>query len=1287
MWKSLRILIRSLAVAAGVGVILAALAIGAFRVVAARLPGYKADLQAWVSTEFGFVVEYEGIDLRMTLSGPELSFVAVALAADGSSDPFVRAQSVDVTFDPFALVLDRAVRPVRLALAGIQITVQRTEDGTVRVAGARGEEYSDSGFGYTIPRDIQLVIQNSAVTYVDDVLGIAWPFANVSVTVDQDDLAVSVSVSAEPPAELASHIEASATGTVANRRELSNDWRAFIALQDADLGAAAQLVPALAAQAGTGDVAVWLQTADGELTSVLADLRVQDLRMPAAEGSAAYDRIALTSEWSRTPGGWSLALNDVSVMRGQREWPRDGDTIVDWANGIGITRIESPFLQLDDLAPFMRALPESAFRAQWLALRPRGALRAFDLRRSADDDADYEITARFDDLAVDDVAGFTAIAGLSGEMRADARGGSLRLSSATTSLENPSLIDLGLTFDNVSGLVVWREGRDGLRIVTDDLAFEFLGAPISTNMELSIPHDGTSPEIELETSVGTVPIEVVKPYVVGAKMPEDVARWLDRSLGGGRLEHAEVSFFGPVESFPFDGGEGQFRVLADIRNGTLDYLEDWPIAQDFEGELEFFNAGFEARGHARVLGNVGDDVSVRIADMRSPVLEIDANTTGPLADLLAFLLSAPTIARHLGPEYERLEAAAGTANLRLDLSVPLPVTEQYDLEADLEVVDGQLAYGGFAPPARDINGVLRLRDGIVTGEDIHASFLDGVALARVEPPPREGYRGRIVVDGEVAVDAVLTAFNLPYRSQVAGQTRWTGSLLLPEGSGNDAAPVQPAVIDVDANLSGLALRFPQPFAKAPAEATNLHITFAFERAGNLHVSGNLGATRHLRAEYAAVEGGFAFERGRLSFGADTSGDLPVDGLEIVGDLPALDLDAWLKLAAESKAAAATSGGMRDRLARIDLTSADLRAYGQSLGRTAVDMSRVDDSYRIAIDSEPVAGTLDIPGSIGASASARGRIVARLQRLFLQVGDDASLGSSDPRTVPGVDIEIEDFRFGSRRLGKVVADVQPDPLGLRLASFTSETPSFRAEGSGAWLVDGSTSQSRIAFSLGSSDVAAALTSLGLDPVIAGSSAQMTASLHWPGAPSADWMSHIGGDIAIHVEDGSMLDIEPGAGRIVGLMSIVTLPRRLALDFRDVFNKGLVFDEIGADFTIIDGNAYTDNLKLSGPAAEIGVVGRTGLRDRDFHQQAVVTAEPGNMLPTVGGLIGGPGVGAALLIFTRIFKQTLKGIGRASYCITGSWDAPEVSRLEDEQLDGEQICAELPAEWTKNAEQTK
>jgi uncharacterized protein YhdP len=90
----------------------------------------------------------------------------------------------------------------------------------------------------------------------------------------------------------------------------------------------------------------------------------------------------------------------------------------------------------------------------------------------------------------------------------------------------------------------------------------------------------------------------------------------------------------------------------------------------------------------------------------------------------------------------------------------------------------------------------------------------------------------------------------------------------------------------------------------------------------------------------------------------------------------------------------------------------------------------------------------------------------------------------------------------------------------------------------------------------------------------------------------------------------------------------------------------------------------------------VIGRTGLRDRDYQQQAVVTAEPGNVLPTVGALVAGPTVGAAWWLFMRIFRKPLQGIGRASYCVTGTWDDPQVERLTGDGVDEVERCAALP-----------
>jgi uncharacterized protein YhdP len=127
---------------------------------------------------------------------------------------------------------------------------------------------------------------------------------------------------------------------------------------------------------------------------------------------------------------------------------------------------------------------------------------------------------------------------------------------------------------------------------------------------------------------------------------------------------------------------------------------------------------------------------------------------------------------------------------------------------------------------------------------------------------------------------------------------------------------------------------------------------------------------------------------------------------------------------------------------------------------------------------------------------------------------------------------------------------------------------------------------------------------------------------------------------------------------GLMSVVALPRRLSLDFRDVLDKGFLFDEITGTFHVTDGDAFTCDLSLKGPAADIGIVGRAGLVHQDYDQAALVSANVGNTLPVVGAVVAGPQVAAALLIFSQIFKKPLQEMGQVYYAIKGSWDHPDV-----------------------------
>jgi uncharacterized protein (TIGR02099 family) len=1277
------------------GVLLAFAATIGFRMLLERLPSYQTELQAWVSRELGVQLEFARLEPTWGLRGPELTFRDARVASSDGAEPFLTARMARVGFNPFrvisSLVARRTPAVERLTFEGTELTLVKTDEGTYRLRGAPSAAARTLDFRLDVPPDMDVLVSDSRVLYLDPARSIAWTFDDVEGSMRRAEGALRLEASARPPRDLAERATLTAQGFLADSEAtdaaaapgadaFTGDWRVSIDVGNVDLAVAAGLLPdsAIVPEAGHGDVAVWVEWRKRELAGGTVALALRDVTVPTVLGTSgsSYDAISFKGDWQRDADEWNVSLRDVEVTRAGRAWPASAKTEIavrrDASGGLTRLAVRSDFLRLEDLTPFLAPLPPSRALESWLALAPAGDVRdlSLELERGAQR-LEYTLAARFAGLGFESIRDLPGIDSLAGEVRADSRSGRVELHTGRATLDWPALFREPLALQAATGLVVWRQGQDAVRVVSDDLVLETADAVLRSNLELTLPLDGGSPLLDLATSTSNVAIAAVPRYLPAHKIPPPVVDWLDGALQGGLIRNATVTFYGPVKAFPFDAGEGELRAVVDVEDVRLAYARDWPWAEDLDGQVEFVNASFAAHGSGHTLGNRTSNLRVAIPDLRTGMLRMQLDTVGPLPQVLEYLQTAPLIARSLGPDFSRLEAPRGTGAVGVDLRLPLRDRDNYDIDGTLDMRNGELAFRGFGPRATEIRGKLALHGGALSGDGIQAVFLGGPVTARVDSPNVAGYRARISLDGEVGIDAVAGEFNLPFPNLLAGQTTWRGELLIPSV---DAQPQQLPRITVDSNLSGVAMRFPAPFAKAPSEPTNLEVELVFGQDGGLDMQGHLGASRRFALQFdpGQAEGRFAFRRAALRFGGARPEFRVETGVTVDGRIGELDVDEWLALRGDGNGG--SPGFSLSSFAGADVDVTDLEVFGQKLGATKAVVRRRTDDWQLEIDSQPLAGTLLIPIDLSNDP----RIVAVMRRLHVNPGGEAGIGGAgkiDPRRLPGLQLHSDDFAVGQRQLGRLDAEILSDPLGLRLVSFESATDSFSAQGSGGWFTGDSGDTTRFAVSLTSSNVAKTLDQLGFGPVLTAETLDMTASVYWPGPPSGTWMQHVGGDFALHVKKGSLLDVQPGAGRMVGLLSVTTLPRRLALDFRDVFNKGLVFDEINGDFTVIDGNAYTDNLKITGPVAEIGLIGRTGLRDRDYRQQAVVTAEPGNVLPTVG-LLGGPAVAAALLIFTRIFKEPLKGIGRASYCLSGSWNDPMVERLTPEQLERGELCAELP-----------
>jgi uncharacterized protein YhdP len=403
------------------------------------------------------------------------------------------------------------------------------------------------------------------------------------------------------------------------------------------------------------------------------------------------------------------------------------------------------------------------------------------------------------------------------------------------------------------------------------------------------------------------------------------------------------------------------------------------------------------------------------------------------------------------------------------------------------------------------------------------------------------------------------------------------------------------------------------------------------------------------------------ERGAVHAGS-AAALLPIEpGIELSGHLEMIRFDDWLALP-DGTEESTWMELYREAIFEFDR----LFLFGRAFPDVQVHGRRVEDDWQIGLDSPNIAGQISVP-----LIDTEGRpIVLDMDRVWLVEDDPVESDDTDPRNIQSAEITIRDFVLSDMHFGSLNANLQTVSSGVIADPITMEAEPFRIEGNAAWLVhpnDDSVQQSQLRLDLEGNDIKATLLRLGYDPVIEGKVAKVSAELTWPGAPSEDFLFRADGTLKVRMEEGALLEVQPGGGRLLGVLSVAALPRRLSLDFRDVFDEGLSFDVMSGDFIIQGGNAYTCNLGLEGSVADLGVVGRAGIEAEDYDQLALVRPHVSNVFALGGAVVGGPAVGAAMLLFSEIFRKPLSSLGESFYRVTGSWDDPMMERIQGNELD--------------------
>ncbi len=1021
---------------------------------------------------------------------------------------------------------------------------------------------------------------------------------------------------------------------------------------------------------GLVDFEIWGDLDDGALRRLAGEVAVS---APGTHQLVGIARVATRFDWLPSADGWELAIDGVEVDPVGGDRFRTGPAGVRYLANGGTPVVEAGLASLD-----LAMLRQLVAHGNWFdadgvaridAIAPRGQL--YDLRgrweaASGAADARWRVAGELWDIHVNPWEWWPGIEGLRIGFDVGPDGGRGDLFGRGTRVTLPWLFREPLVGDRVEGEVRVLRDTEGWRLASDRLEIDNAHIRTATRLDLLLPDDGAAPIVDLGVGYRDGDASEAWRYLPVGIMPKAVVAWLDHALASGRVVGGGMVLHGPLDRFPFDDRDGRFQVRFQTDDVTLDYLEGWPRIEGLGAWVTFDGRGMRIDGReGRILGaalgpTVADAPDLTADDAR---LKIDGRVSGDAGAGLRYLRESPL--RERFGDYLAVAEASGRLDLGLDLDIAL-ATGDTEVEGVIDLAKTNLDLPAFGIRVEQGQGRLEFDNRNLVGKGLTATWR-GMPVevdVRVPDDPGVGRHGpRIGARGRAGAAQLAELLPAPLAARLVGEFDWQTVVGVDETEGGGVSGVR---IEASSDLAGFEVRLPAPLGKAADRTEPLRIEAQLPDGAPPRLQANYGPLT-LVAELEAGEAGVRVPRAGLAVGQPpaTLPDASLWHADLRG--AQLDLAAWAAVAAELEAPAA--GGAARPPLRVDARF-DAVPLGEAftLHDVEAQVTEETEAWRIVLASQEATGSIAVPRTAGREPP----VEARFERVALAyarepTGDDdpepaPDTSRPDPRSLPGLRLAIDRLVVNNHDLGNLTLHADPVSEGLRIRQLALDAPDWILTGTGRWEFADTGGRTAFDLALDTGNFDALYAALFGQADLKVAETRFNAHLGWPGAPHQLRLATLEGSVQGHIANGVLPEVDPGVGRLFSLVNLSTIGRRLTLDFSDLLDKGLRFDTIDGRFVFADGDAFTNDLLVQTTAATVSIMGRTGLVVRDYDQVMTVLPEVSSALPIAGAVLGGPAVGAALLVFNEVFSSELDELARVQYRVTGPWEAPEVVRIQ-------------------------
>jgi len=1225
--------------------VLVAAGLTALRVLLPQLEQRPQQVAAVVSRALGHPVQFS--DLRAGLRGntPEIALRdASILGSDGS---VTRVAALSLRFDWLASLLAREPRLAGLQIEGLHLAVVRLPDGRWQVGGMQLSEGGGDGLSSWLLAQPQVRLR-AAVIDVTDLTqpGRMLRLEPADVTLQRRgtrhwlDLRVGVGGAASGSFRLRAELGGLA-GELA-----ATDGRAYVTAREV-VGADVPLGPFVFGGALDGEL--WLRWKEGRITRVHGTVDGQgELQRADGQSRLVLEALHLSGVMQRTADGWMTGLDSLRAQAGEHLWRLDRAWIERRGDTLALTGGLIDLSRFGPVAALM-ASPQNTLATRLAAADP--SLRGRDLRLivgpAGSGARPLRLAADVDELAWQPDGALPGLAGAAGELRLTETAASFTLAGAPhLVLDAPRAYAEPLHLDAAQGELTARWSPAGIDAQLSGFSVRRGTMALTARGRLSLPAGG-EPDLFIQAGTPQAPAAEFFALLPDRALSPKFIDWGRKALQAGTLGNVQALLRGNPRQFPFRDREGQFLASTDFADLTLDYQpgHGWPPVSEGRGRFSLSGPEFRLTlDDGRLLDSRASDVEVRIPDigLKTKRLLLEGTASGPAQDLLRFVRESP-LAERLGRRVERL-AVDGAAQTKVDLDLVFTgPAKSTAVSGRTRLAGNTLTVAGTGLAVQALQGELAFDRAGLRAQAVKGRLFGGPVV--FDLVSGAGQPLRIEPRGEAAAAELTGYLRLPWPELFAGPVPWQGGIEI-AGDGS-------LTLDLNLDLAKATGELPAPLDALRSQPLQVRARCACgapTRAWDVTLTAQ---PLTARLDLAPVQGGgTALRRGDLAIGVETR--LPPAGFNVHGRLAQLPLTPWLAWLGRHFGGGA--GGAWPA-PRVDVYADRLDYLGQSFAGVRLQVLR-SEGWDIDVDAADVAGKVSVRGDRG------GQVDLDLARLFLARhegegrGGDARSGI-DPASVPALRGRIGALHYGGADFGALEFSSQRLADGLDFDHLDLRGDYGAISGRGRWTGSAERASSSLDATADFKDFGAFLARFGVTNLVRGGRGKVQAQVSWPGSPGAFGFASLSGEVSGQLRKGTLPDLEPGVGRLFGILSLDSVMRRLTLDFRDVFGRGFAIDRMDGELRLAAGDAQLNNLRVRGPAAHLTLNGRTNLVDRSLDVQVLVVPQVTSSLP-LAGAIAAPGVGAAIYLGQKIFEGAIDKATEQHYRVTGTWAEPQIDK---------------------------